>query len=110
MGGHWTTFEATTVGTGDDNPTDPLKLTEQQLQRAFTVQFRPFTGADITLGNKAHAAGVTTHGRRFDFIAKPSLKCAAGVDVNKVSTSNNFVPQCCLLKFASLAIMCADAE
>merc|ERR1711920_558507 len=48
-----TRFEASTFGTFDDNPVDPLLLTEQQKNRAVTVYFSDRDEVTFTLGASA---------------------------------------------------------
>lgn len=94
-------FTASTPGTGKDNPTDPLSLTEQQLQRAVTFIYEPFTEAVVTLGS----SGGANHGRVFDFVGRPSLQCATGVEPEKVvivESTPQEVPTCCLVKVPML--------
>jgi len=107
-----TCFTASTVGTGLDNPKDPLTLTPQQLNRAVTLEFKDFVGLTATVGSK-EASG-QTHGRKFDFIGRPSVLCAEGSNPDDVvtleGTDDPTVSQCCLLQVSSIAIACAKAE
>merc|ERR1712217_845110 len=102
-------FKATTPGNGADNPTSPLSLTEQQLQRAVTFIYEPFTEAIVTLGSAGHQY----HGRRFDFVGRPSLQCARGVEPERVvvvESTPEEVPTCCVLKVLFLNFICTPAE
>jgi len=99
-------FKATVVGTGADNPNSPDDLTEAQLIRAVSFNFKPFRTAQVTFRNGPNTGG-QTHGRRFDFIGMPSLKCAKGVDPDKIRT---FMPTCCLLKVGPVNLLCAPAN
>jgi hypothetical protein len=108
--GHEKVFRASQPGTGEDNPTDPLHLTEQQLQRAVTFIYEPFTEAVVTLGSTSGSH----HGRKFDFVGRPSLQCATGVEPDKVvvvdSSTPTEAPTCCLLKYQFINLVCAPAE
>merc|ERR1712039_607266 len=73
------TFTATKEGTGDDNPSDPLDLTEVQENKAVTVTFADKADINFEVG--------ATAGRRprvFSFIFRPSLLCAQKVPVKEV--------------------------
>jgi hypothetical protein len=104
------TFTASRPGNGGDNPTDPLDLTEQQLQRAVTFIFEPFMEATITLGS----SGGQFHGRKFDFVGRPSLQCATGVEPTRVVLVEDppaEVPTCCVLKVLGFVnLVCAPEE
>lgn len=65
------TFTATTEGSGEDNPTNPLLLTLQQKNRAVSFEFVDFTQMHVTL-----AATPGMHPRYFTFICEPTLLCA----------------------------------
>jgi hypothetical protein len=102
-------FRASQPGTGEDNPTDPLHLTEQQLQRAVTFIYEPFTEAVVTLGSTPGSH----NGRKFDFVGRPSLQCATGVEPEKVVVVNSTpteAPTCCLLKYQFIQLVCSPAE
>jgi len=71
----FTRFTASTVGTGDDNPHDPLALTIQQKNRAVTLEFQPLGELDAELGCSAGP-----HPRYFTFVGRPSLVCATTTD------------------------------
>merc|ERR1712176_1480592 len=62
---------ATTEGTGEDNPKDPTELTEQQKDRAVTVEFENVKHFDFEIGA---SKGKTD--RVFSFVFRPSLLCA----------------------------------
>jgi len=108
-----TCFTASTVGNGHDNPTDPLSLTKQQLDRAVTFEFDDFTELIAVVGSKG--AEGQTHGRKFNFIGRPSVLCAEGTDKDNIlilqgEDSVGSEPQCCILKASTLAIACAKKE
>jgi len=67
-----TSWDATTPGTGADNPTDPLRLTVQQKNRAVTVAFENFTGCIFQGGS--HIPGFSP--RYASFVTRPVLRCA----------------------------------
>uniref|UniRef100_A0A7S1Q2G1 Uncharacterized protein n=1 Tax=Alexandrium catenella TaxID=2925 RepID=A0A7S1Q2G1_ALECA len=67
-------FQASTYGTGEDNPLDPMHLTPQQLNRAVTALFSDVEKVDVEIG-----AGAGMGPRFFTFVARPSLLCAATV-------------------------------
>lgn len=98
------TYTATQPGNASDNPTDPTNLTELQLQKAVSVEFEPFTEATVTLGStQAHfVAG----GRLFAFMGRPSVKCATGVDPDKVIETT---PTCCVIKIGPVQLICTSA-
>jgi len=70
-GENYTSFTATTEGTGDDNPSEPTELTVQQKNRAVTVEFEDTAAFVFEVGA---SAGKT--GRVFSFVFRPSLLCA----------------------------------
>jgi len=97
------TYTATQHGTNADNPTDPTNLTDLQLQRAVSLQFKGFTETVVTFGStKFGDRGL----RRFDFVGRPSIKCATGVNPKKVI---DFTPTCCVLKIGPIDIICTSA-
>eukprot|EP00928_Gymnodinium_smaydae_P002398 TRINITY_DN1084_c0_g2_i2.p1 TRINITY_DN1084_c0_g2~~TRINITY_DN1084_c0_g2_i2.p1 ORF type:complete len:494 (-),score=77.57 TRINITY_DN1084_c0_g2_i2:76-1557(-) len=49
LGGGRYRYESTTAGTGKDNPTDPMTLTQQQSDRAATFLFHKASGFTTTL-------------------------------------------------------------
>merc|ERR1712216_625364 len=63
------TIHSTTVGIGEDNPTDPVSLTLEQGNRAVTVGFDGVDEYIMTF----HAIGDTGYGRNFMFAGKSSL-------------------------------------
>jgi len=65
------TFAASQVGTGHDNPADPLLLTAQQKNRCVTLKFTDFTRMRANL-----SASPGTHVRGFMFVGRPSVLCA----------------------------------
>mmetsp|Transcript_81375 Transcript_81375/g.239018 ORF Transcript_81375/g.239018 Transcript_81375/m.239018 type:complete len:552 (-) Transcript_81375:272-1927(-) len=69
------TFKASTQGTFDDNPVDPLLLTEQQKNRAVTVRFSNAKEVTVTIGATVAPSDPGTW-RCFIFVAHPVLKCA----------------------------------
>uniref|UniRef100_A0A7S4W516 PDZ domain-containing protein n=1 Tax=Alexandrium monilatum TaxID=311494 RepID=A0A7S4W516_9DINO len=71
LGNGHTKFEASTFGTGDDNPTDPLALTQQQKNRAITVLYDNAREVEFRIG-----AGAGSGPRFFTFVSRPSLFCA----------------------------------
>lgn len=64
------TFTASTEGTADDNPTQPLELTRRQKDRGVTFFFKYFAGMRVTL---AASPGSAT--RDFLLVGRPSLLC-----------------------------------
>jgi len=66
-----TTFKASKVGNGADNPQDPLMLTMQQKNRAVTLEWSNVTEFALELG-----CSTGWHPRYFTFVARPSLWCA----------------------------------
>uniref|UniRef100_A0A7S1R466 Uncharacterized protein n=1 Tax=Alexandrium catenella TaxID=2925 RepID=A0A7S1R466_ALECA len=75
-----TTFQASTEGTYDDNPVDPLLLTEQQKNRAVTVRFGNVSEIEVILGATPVPTNPGTW-RCFTFVAHPVLKCAKTLGV-----------------------------
>jgi hypothetical protein len=67
----FTMFSATKEGTGEDNPSDPLALTEEQKDRAVTIEFEDTPHFDFQIGASEGATG-----RVFSFVFRPSLLCA----------------------------------
>lgn len=97
------TYSAPQNSTEVDNPTDPTSLTELQLQHAISLEFEGFTETTVTFGSTKSAGG---HQRRFDFVGRPSIKCATGVDPAKVV---EFAPTCCVLKIGYINCICTSA-
>jgi len=97
------TYTATQPGTAADNPNDPTSLTDLQLQRAVSLRFDDFTETTVTFGSTKFDGG---HFRRFDFVGRPSIKCATGVNQDKVI---EFTPTCCVLKIGPINILCTSA-
>lgn len=67
-------FSGTTYGTGEDNPLDPMFLTQQQRDRAVTLLFGPTKTLNVTVGA---LPGLSP--RFFTFVGRPSLLCAVTV-------------------------------
>lgn len=67
-----TTFQATTAGNFNDNPVDPLLLTEQQKNRAVTLTFTDTDEVTVVLG----ATPGPSAARAFTFVGHPVLQCA----------------------------------
>jgi len=72
-----TRFEASTEGSGDDNPRDPLALTRQQFRRAVTVLVENVETFEVTF---AVGSSPGDNPRWFDFRGQPTLLCAARED------------------------------
>jgi hypothetical protein len=68
------TFEATTPGTGLDQPTDPLSLTSDQKNKAVTLHFEDASEFKVELGSIDKTPHQGGH-RTFIFAVKPSLQC-----------------------------------
>mmetsp|Transcript_67949 Transcript_67949/g.180835 ORF Transcript_67949/g.180835 Transcript_67949/m.180835 type:complete len:358 (-) Transcript_67949:51-1124(-) len=66
-----TEFTATVEGTGDDNPENPLQLTELQKNRAVTCDFHDQTEAIFQIGASDGDAA-----RVFQFVMRPIMHCA----------------------------------
>mmetsp|Transcript_47655 Transcript_47655/g.152067 ORF Transcript_47655/g.152067 Transcript_47655/m.152067 type:complete len:359 (-) Transcript_47655:171-1247(-) len=66
-------FEATTEGSGEDNPKNPLDLTRQQFQRAVTVFVENVTKLTVTF---AVGHSKEERPRWFNFRGQPTLLCA----------------------------------
>mmetsp|Transcript_56923 Transcript_56923/g.128418 ORF Transcript_56923/g.128418 Transcript_56923/m.128418 type:complete len:347 (+) Transcript_56923:80-1120(+) len=66
----FTTFKASTRGTGADNPRDPLLLTLQQRDRAVMLKFKDADNIEAELG-----CSEGPHPRYFTFVGRPSLAC-----------------------------------
>lgn len=109
-----TKFQATQPGNGNDNPTSAVQLTEIQAQRSVTFIFEPFTEATLTFGTTATPDGKPGVHRQFEFVGRPSLSCATGLDpslVTQEEVETTTETQCCLLKLGSVKIVCtAEAE
>lgn len=71
-----TTFQATTKGTFQDNPVDPLLLTQQQKNRAVTLTYKDAAEVSVVIGS---SGGGTSPARAFQFVAHPVLECAKTV-------------------------------
>jgi len=65
----WYTYGSTTWGTGKDNPTDPMNLTQQQKDRSVTLLFHETSTFDA----KFAAARPKRAGRNFLFSGKSAL-------------------------------------
>ncbi|CAE8603314.1 unnamed protein product, partial [Polarella glacialis] len=61
-------FEATSIGTGSDNPPDPDKLILREARKAFGITYRHAHSFDVTM-----SASAAPWPRFFLFIPKPSL-------------------------------------
>jgi hypothetical protein len=95
-----TSFKASTYGTGEDNPENPMFLTDQQKNRAVSLIFDKFHEHKVTLA--------ATHGatpRFFTFIGRPSLLCAATVQEGYKPTSTTPPPKYPPLKYGPMALM-----
>jgi len=75
------TFEATTPGTGLDNPTDPLLLTSEQKNKAVTLHFEDISQFKLELGSIDKTPHQGGH-RAFIFVAKPSLRCGRKIGMD----------------------------
>lgn len=75
------TFEATTLGTGLDNPKDPSLLTSEQKNKAVTVHFKDVSQFRVELGSMDKTRHQGGH-RNFLFVAKPSLQCGRTIGVD----------------------------
>jgi hypothetical protein len=64
-------FKATKEGNGDDNPKNPLQLSELQKDRVFSIIASNTKEAKFTVGA---TPGDTA--RVFDFVFRPALRCA----------------------------------
>jgi len=107
-------FKATTVGGGHDNPLDPTRLNDKQMNRAVTVEYEGFSEADVTFGSIGgrDSSAINGMGRRFDFIGRPSILCAEGAsDDNKPVTIKQdgevLEEFCCVLKVGPVQLICA---
>jgi hypothetical protein len=67
-----TTFQASTEGTFDDNPVDPMLLTEEQRNRAVTLHYTNTDQVSVVIGASAGSSAA----RAFTFVAHPVLQCA----------------------------------
>jgi len=72
-----TRFEATTEGSGSDNPRDPLQLTRQQFRRAVTILVAGVETFEVTF---AVGPSAEANPRWFNFRGQPTLLCAARED------------------------------
>lgn len=77
------TFRATTLGTFDDNPVDPLLLTEQQRNRAVTFRFENMDEITVVIG-AAPSPADPMNWRCFSFVGHPVLKCAVRLQKHQV--------------------------
>jgi len=68
-GEKWYTYGSSTFGTGKDNPTDPMALTQQQKDRSVTLLFHGKSSFDAKFGS----AKPTKAGRNFLFSGKSAL-------------------------------------
>lgn len=66
------TFQASTPGTFDDNPVDPMLLTEEQKNRAVTLHYSHTDAVSVIIG----ATPGSSSARAFTFVAHPVLQCA----------------------------------
>lgn len=69
--GDFLTFTATREGGGDDNPTDPLRLTSLQKNRAVTVLFGEKSELRFQVGSSGGERP-----RIFMFVLRPALACS----------------------------------
>jgi hypothetical protein len=65
----WYTYGSTTHGTGEDNPTDPMNLTQTQKARSITALYHSVSSFDV----KFAAAKPKKFGRNFLFSGKSAL-------------------------------------
>jgi len=77
------TYRATTLGTFDDNPVDPLLLTEQQRNRAVTFRFQNVDEITVVIG-AAPSPRDPMNWRCFSFVGHPVLKCAVRLQKHQV--------------------------
>mmetsp|Transcript_78963 Transcript_78963/g.183173 ORF Transcript_78963/g.183173 Transcript_78963/m.183173 type:complete len:558 (+) Transcript_78963:75-1748(+) len=77
-----TTFQASTQGTFEDNPIDPLLFTTQQKNRAVTVKFSDVDEIRVVIGASAAPSDAGSW-RCFTFVAHPVLKCAKILDAQR---------------------------
>jgi len=77
------TFRATTLGTFDDNPVDPLLLTDQQRNRAVTFRFEDVDEITVVIG-AAPSPADPMNWRCFSFVGHPVLKCAVRLQKHQV--------------------------
>jgi hypothetical protein len=68
-GDKWYTYASTTWGTGADNPSDPMTLSQQQKDRSVTILFHDVSSFDA----KFAAAKPKNQGRNFLFSGKSAL-------------------------------------
>jgi len=71
--GQFTTFTATREGGGADNPTDPLRLTVLQKNRAVTITFKNSSEIRFEIGA---SEGTWNSARMFNFVLRPAMACA----------------------------------
>lgn len=69
LGAKWYQYTSSTKGSGKDNPTDPMALTEQQKNRAVTFMFHDISAFDA----RFEAMKPTKTGRNFLFAGKSSV-------------------------------------
>mmetsp|Transcript_91654 Transcript_91654/g.285673 ORF Transcript_91654/g.285673 Transcript_91654/m.285673 type:complete len:1022 (-) Transcript_91654:447-3512(-) len=74
--GQKTHFAASTEGTGADNPTDPMFLTDQQKNRAVTAMYEGVDEVNVRVGAEPGATA-----RFFTLVHRPSLLCAITVSL-----------------------------
>merc|ERR1719410_947355 len=75
------TFEATTPGSGLDEPADPLLLTSEQKNKAVTLHFDDVSQFKVELGSIDKTPHHGGH-RSFTFVAKPSLRCGRTIGMD----------------------------
>jgi len=68
-GDRWYTYGSSTPGTGNDNPTNPMNMTQQQMDRSVTLLFHNSAGFDA----KFAAEKPKTQGRNFLFSGKSAM-------------------------------------
>jgi hypothetical protein len=68
-GEKWYTYGSTTWGTGKDNPSDPMHMTQQQMDRSVTILYHSISSFDAKFG----AGNPKQDGRNFLFSGKSAL-------------------------------------
>jgi len=93
------TFTATKYGTGEDNPSNPLALNQEQRDRAVTLDFHDVSEIPVTLHTTAGEGP-----RVFIFVGRPSLKCAKGTHY-KGAAAGQHPAMMLVMALASLAFV-----
>lgn len=68
-GNKWYTYGSTTAGTGKDNPSNPMNMTQQQMDRSVTLLFHQTSSFDA----KFASAKPKKEGRNFLFSGKSAM-------------------------------------